>query len=70
MLNLKQAAARAGYSVSGLRKLVYAGRGPRFSRVGARGHFRFRPEWIDDWQERNASPQPAKPPRPKGLLSA
>jgi hypothetical protein len=69
MLNLKQAADRAGYSEPGFRKLLAKGRGPRFSRAARKGHYRFRPEWVDEWQERDASPQ-AKPPKPKGLLRA
>ena len=64
-LDLNEAAKELGYSVSGLRKLIRAGRGPRFTRAGGRGHFRFRQEWLDEFQEQGALVVSAKEKRPE-----
>lgn len=63
LLTLAQAAEQLGYSVSGLRKLLRSGRGPRFVRPGGRGHYRFRSEWLDGFVEQAAPPKRNKPAR-------
>lgn len=62
LLNLSEAAERLGYSVSGFRKLIRSGRGPRFVRVQPRGHFRFRDSDLAEFVEQAAS-SPVKRPR-------
>ncbi len=63
LLNLAEAAEVLGYSVSGFRKLLRAGRGPQFMRAG-RGNYRFRPEWLEGFAEQAASPSPKRKPHP------
>ncbi|REK17946.1 MAG: helix-turn-helix domain-containing protein [Planctomycetota bacterium] len=55
LLNLAEAAQRLGYSVSGFRKLVRSGRGPRFVRLAPRGHFRFVESDLAEFLEQAAS---------------
>ncbi|HEX4143054.1 MAG TPA: helix-turn-helix domain-containing protein [Pirellulales bacterium] len=54
-LSLSEAAECLGYSISGFRKLLRAGKGPRFMRIAPRGHFRFREDWLAEWSEQAAS---------------
>jgi excisionase family DNA binding protein len=60
LLTLNQAADLLGYSPGGLRKLLKAGRGPRFTRACGRGHYRFKPEWLEGFVEQGAAPPQEK----------
>ncbi len=53
-VGLRFAAQFLGYSESGLRKLLATGRGPRYTRAGGRGHFKFPIEWLQEFQEQGA----------------
>jgi excisionase family DNA binding protein len=65
LLNLNEAADVLGYSVSGLRKLIRANRGPRYTRAGQRGQFRFKQEWLEEFVEQGATPVKPLRVRPK-----
>jgi excisionase family DNA binding protein len=49
-LSLKQAAAYLGYKAEGFRPIVTQGR-VQFERNGARGHYRFRRAWLDEFRK-------------------